>query len=221
MCVVEKDFDRLALLDEEGWTHNNHYHNFLLRHVPPNCREALEIGCGTGAFARRLAERAEHVTALDLSPEMIRIARLRSREFPNIQFQLADVSNWEFPTEWFDCIATIATLHHTPLRQVLLKMKGALRPGGVLLVLDLFEPNGPGDLLSSIAALTVSGGLRLLHNGRLKPPREVQAAWAEHGQHDSYATMHQLKWLCNEILPGAKVRKHLLWRYSIVWQSPR
>jgi hypothetical protein len=91
----------------------------------------------------------------------------------------------------------------------------------LLLVLDLFEPSGLGDSLTNIAALAVSGGLRLLHNGRLKPPREVQAAWAAHGQHDSYPTMDEVRRLCDEVLPGAKVRKHLLWRYSIVWQSPR
>jgi hypothetical protein len=47
---VEADFDRLALLDDEGWTSNNHYHNSLLKHVPANCENALEIGSGTGAF---------------------------------------------------------------------------------------------------------------------------------------------------------------------------
>ncbi|MFY9618686.1 MAG: methyltransferase domain-containing protein [Pyrinomonadaceae bacterium] len=219
MCVVEKDFDRLALLDDEGWTHNNHYHNFLLRRVPANCREALEIGCGTGAFARRLAERAEHVTALDLSPEMIRVARSQSSDISNIRFQLTDVNNWDFPARHFDCISSIATLHHTSLREVLWKAKGALAPGGVLLVLDLFEPDGFADSLTNMAAAGMSGVLRLLHNGRLKPSPEVQAAWDEHGRHDSYLTVPEVKRLCAEVLPGARIRKHLFWRYSIVWQA--
>jgi len=46
MSVIEKDFDRLALLDTEGWTHNNHYHKFLLHHIPRACHQVLEIGCG-------------------------------------------------------------------------------------------------------------------------------------------------------------------------------
>src|SRR5439155_20759177 len=74
MSVIQADFDRLALLDAEGWTHNNHYHNFLLPHIRHDCQNALEVGCGTGAFARLLAARARHVVALDLSPEMIRVA---------------------------------------------------------------------------------------------------------------------------------------------------
>jgi SAM-dependent methyltransferase len=227
MSVVQADFDRLALLDAEGWTHNNHYHNFLLRHVPHGCQNALEVGCGTGAFARCLAERAEHVVALDLSPEMIRVARSRSSSFRNIEFHLADATSWDFPAAHFDCIAAIATLHHLPLGEMILQLKDALKPGGVLMVLDLFEPErnlftAPGllDTFLNIIAMGVSVSLRLIHNGRLKPPREVRAAWEAHGQHDSYPKMSDVRTLCADILPGAKVRKHLLWRYSIIWQKP-
>jgi SAM-dependent methyltransferase len=233
MAAIQTDFDRLALLDAEGWTQNNHFHNFLLRHVHHGCQNALEIGCGTGAFARRLVEHAQHVVALDLSPEMIRVARSRSASFPNIEFHVADAISCDFPAAHFDCIATIATLHHLPLREMLLKLKAALKPGGVLMVLDLFEPErnlftAPGYLLNpdalldsflNVLAIGVSGSLRLIRNGRLKPPREVRAAWAAHGQHDSYPKMREVRALCADILPGARVRKHLLWRYSVIWQK--
>ena len=225
MSTIQADFDRLALLDAEGWTQNNHYHNFLLRHVRDGCQNALEVGCGTGAFARRLAERARHVVALDLSPEMIRVARSRSTDSPGLEFYVADALSWDFPAAHFDCIATIATLHHLPLREVILKLKAALKPGGVLIVLDLFEPErnlftAPGllDTFLNLIAMGVSVSLRLIHNGRLKPPREVRAAWAAHEQHDSYPKMSEIRELCGEILPGAKIKRHLLWRYSIVWQ---
>src|SRR6266581_2348691 len=140
MSAVEKDFDRLALLDSDGWAHNNHYHRFLLRQIPENCDVAMEIGCGTGAFARCLGQCARRVVAVDLSSEMIRVARARSPDKSNIEFRLADITSQDLPSEHFDCIAIIATLHHLPLRDMLLNMKAALKPGGVLLVLDLFEP---------------------------------------------------------------------------------
>jgi ubiquinone/menaquinone biosynthesis C-methylase UbiE len=246
MSTIQKDFDRIALVSTDGATQNDHYHNFLLRHFPLKCQNALEIGCGTGAFARLLAKRSQNVLALDLSPEMIRIARECSTKFPNIEFELADVRDRVFPEESFDCIATIATLHHLPFREVLLKMKAALKPGGVLLVLDLFEPikwhghpardsragrachdqaasvrEGLLDTFSNVLAIPVSVTLRLIRQGRLLPRREVRAAWAEHERHDIYPTMSQVRELCADILPGAKVRKHLLWRYSIVWKSAR
>ena len=72
MDAVRGDFDRLAdLSEEERWDHNAHYHAFLLKQLPERFAGALEVGCGTGAFARSLAERCEHVIALDLSPRMV------------------------------------------------------------------------------------------------------------------------------------------------------
>lgn len=219
MSAIEKDFDRLALLDDNGWTHNNHYHGFLLRHVPANCSSALEVGCGTGAFSRRLTECAQHVVALDLSAEMIRVARARSEHFQNLEYRCTDVMTGDLPNESFDCIATIATLHHLPLREVLLKLKHSVRSGGALLIIDLFEPAGLRDELLNVAAVAISVSLRLLHNGRLREPKEVRAAWEEHGKTDSYPTMQEVRALCAEILPGAQIRQHLLWRYSIVWRN--
>jgi ubiquinone/menaquinone biosynthesis C-methylase UbiE len=219
MSAIEKDFDRLALLDDNGWTHNNHYHGFLLRHVPANCSSALEVGCGTGSFSRRLADCAQHVVALDLSAEMIRVARARSGQFKKHEYRCADVMAVDLPHDSFDCVTTIATLHHLPLRETLCKLKYTVKPGGVLLVLDLFEPAGLRDELFNVAAMGISGSLRLVHNKRLKPPKEVRAAWEAHGKTDSYPKMQQLRTLCAATLPGAQIRQHLLWRYSIVWQK--
>ena len=234
MSTIQKEFDRIALVtaaSPEGELHNEHHHDFLLRHLPSNCHNGLEIGCSTGTFARRLAQCADHVLALDLSPEMIRIARERSAlsniESPKIEFEVADAVSRPLPKESFDCIATIATLHHLPYAEMLLKMKAALKPGGVLLILDLFEPAhisdsipaGLRDFFLNLVALPVSAGMRLLHHGRLLPSRQVRDAWAAHEVHDSYPTMNEVRSLCDDILPGAKVKQHLLWRYSIVWQK--
>ena len=231
MSTIQQDFDRIALVSAvsaDGGLQNDHYHNFLLRHLPSSCHQALEIGCGTGAFARQLARHSQHVLALDLSPEMIRLARDRSTKFPNIDFQVADVLDRSLPVEHFDCIASIATLHHLPLAEMFSKMKAALKPGGVLLVLDLFEPAhlsdsvaaGLSDSLLNLLAIPVSVSLRFIHQRRLLPRREVRDAWAAHERHDIYPTMTEVRALCADILPGAKIRKHLLWRYSIVWQKP-
>ena len=136
MSSIEADFDRLVRLDDEGWTANNQYHKFLLKHVP-HCENAFEIGCGTGAFARRLAERCKRVIALDLSSGVIRVARLRSSQIDNLKFQLADAMTWNFPQSQFDFICSIATLHHLQQRELFVKMKDALKPRGLLVVLDI------------------------------------------------------------------------------------
>lgn len=219
MSSVEADFDRLALLDDEGWTANNHYHDFLLKHVPENCENALEIGCGTGAFARQLAERCKRVVALDLSPAMIRAARSRSSEFEKLEFVLADAMTWNFPPSHFDFICSIATLHHLDQRELLPKIKEALKPHGVLVILDLVQSSGFVERMMDVTGLGVSSGLRLIHNGRLQPPPEVRKAWEQHGKHDHYSTIKQMRALANEILPGASVKRHLLWRYTLVYQK--
>ena len=219
MSTIEADFDRLALLDDEGWTANNQYHNSLLKHVPQNCENALEIGCGTGAFARRLALRCKRVIALDLSSEMIRVARSRSTQFDNLEFQLADAMTWTFPQAHFDFVCSIATLHHLDQRELLVKMKDALKPNGVLVALDLVQSNSLVERMLDVIALGVSGSLRLIHNGQLKPPREVRKAWEQHGQSDSYLTLNQVRKLANQILPSANVQRCLLWRYMLVYQN--
>ena len=217
--LIRADFDQLALLEREGWNHNSHYHSFLLRRVPSHCRRALELGCGTGSFARLLATRAEEVLALDLSPQMVRLARERSREHTNIDFRVADALAWDFPAEQFDCIVSIATLHHMPLEEMLVKMKQALTVKGVLLVLDLYQAS-PSDAFTLLAAVPINLALKYLKTGHLREPQEVREAWAEHGQHDSYLTLSQLRQRCQAVLPGAKIRRHLLWRYSLIWRKP-
>ncbi|MDQ1638309.1 MAG: hypothetical protein QOF62_1648 [Pyrinomonadaceae bacterium] len=270
MCsTFQADFDRIALASPEGGTQNEHYHNFLLKQLPSRCDQVLEIGCGTGTFACALAARSNHVLGIDLSPEMIRLARERTTQlrkargqedrgqqegvqeargqeggtpplwFSNLEFQVGDILQFDLPSEHFDCIASIATLHHLPFREVLLKMKAALKPGGVLLILDLFEPQRPlndlfrrrsfanvlnprswFDYFSNFVALPVSVSLRLFHHRRLRPRREVRAAWAAHEAHDRYPTMSEVRAICADLIPGAKIKKHLLWRYSIVWRKP-
>ena len=219
MSTIQADFDDLALLPAEEWDHNSHYHNFLLRHVPSPCRESLEIGCGTGAFSRLLATRSNRVLALDLSPNMIRIAKEQSALNPNIDFRVADVMDHDIGTERFDCIASIATFHHLPTEAALLKIKRALKVNGVLLLLDLFEEEGIVDTLRSGIAFPVSMGLKLFNGSRLIASRKVRDAWAKHGLNDSYLTMAQVLEVCSELLPGVEVRRHLFWRYSVVWRK--
>ena len=136
-----------------------------------------------------------------------------------VDFQVADATVWEFPVAQFDCVASIATLHHLPIAETLTKMRDALRAGGVLVILDLYQEEGLADLLTSALAAPVDKALRLLKTGRLTQPAEVRDAWAEHGRHDSYLTLAEIRQICASVLPGARVKRHLLWRYSITWKK--
>jgi ubiquinone/menaquinone biosynthesis C-methylase UbiE len=150
---------------------------------------------------------------------MIELAKERSTAHPNIQYQVADATGIELPAEEFDCIASIATLHHLSMERMLVKMKKALKAGGVLVVLDLFQAEALTDLMSSAIALPASCCLRLIRTGRLRPPRQLREAWAEHSRTDTYLTLTQIRRICANVLPGARIKKHLFWRYSIVWEK--
>lgn len=218
--IIQSDFDRLALLDADGWDHNRHYHSYLVRQIPLRCEYILEIGCGTGSFYRQLSQYAGGIVVLDLSPMMIEVARQRSSSYPNIEYQVADAGTWEFPMEKFDCIVSIATLHHLSLEHSIQKMKFALKANGVIVVLDLYEAEGFGDVMRNLIAVPVHTFLRLKNTGRLWEPEEVREAWTRHSEHDTYFRVSEVRHICQELLPGAVIKKHLLWRYSIVWGKP-
>ncbi len=103
------------MLADDAWSHNAYYHGYLINQTPARCRHILEIGCGTGEFSRLLAERTEKVLAIDLSPQMIRLARENSKLSPNIDFIEGDVMTHQLPDNQFDCIAALTTFHHLPL----------------------------------------------------------------------------------------------------------
>lgn len=216
---IQLDFDRIALLSGDGSNHNERYHEYLLSRIPQRCGRVLEIGCGTGEFSRLLAERAERVLAVDLSPQMIRLARERSKLQTNVEFVEADVMSYQLPDVEFDCVATLTTLHHMPLESVLRRVRKALRPGGVFVCLDLYRRSELSDWLFDGVAYPTNFLLRLLKTGRTRPPKRVREAYAEHGRTDTYLTLRQVERTCELVLPGAIVRRHLFWRYSIVWRK--
>lgn len=216
---IRNDFDRIALYDQEGWNHNSHYHKFLLKQLPSHCENILDIGCGTGAFSRLLAQHASRVVAIDLSANMIEVAIAHSIKYPNIDFQNADILTWEFPVKQFDVIVSIATVHHLPLEDLLPNLKAALKPGGKLIILDLLEYESIRDKLSDFLAVPLNWILQTLRN-KHKPSPEAAAAMREHLRTDKYLTLSQARQIYTKFLKNVKLRKHLFWRYSIVWEKP-
>ncbi|MCL1471185.1 class I SAM-dependent methyltransferase [Argonema antarcticum] len=217
---IQNDFDRIALHEQEGWDHNNHYHRFLLKQLPSQRQTVLEIGCGTGEFSRLLSKRFERVVAIDLSPNMIEVAKQRSRQFTNIDFQVADVLRWEPVAEQFDSIVSIATLHHLSVEGLLPNLKAALKPGGRLIILDLLEHESWRDKLSDFIAVPLNWLFQTLKNSRIQQSPEAAAAMREHLRTDEYLTLSQARQIYTSSLRRAKVRKHLFWRYSVVWGKP-
>src|SRR2546423_3393725 len=90
------------------------------------------------------------------------------------------------PAEGYDCIVSMATLHHLPLGEVLLKMKDALKPDGVLVIHDLVAADGLVENVRSALAYPVSVARRFWTTSRMRGPREGREAWTEHGKAEGY-----------------------------------
>ena len=99
--------------------------------------EVLDIGCGTGSLALRLASSAGEMHGLDVSREMIRIAERKASEAgaANVRFHVGpfDPSFDAFAPGSLDCICAFSILHLLEDREgALERMYALLRPGGTL-----------------------------------------------------------------------------------------
>lgn len=93
-------------------------------------RRVLEVGCGWGAFAARLARelRPDELVAVDLSPRMVELARARG-----VDARRGDVQRLELEDGTFDCAVANWMLYHVPdLDRGLGELARVLRPGGRL-----------------------------------------------------------------------------------------
>lgn len=217
------DFERLSAFVDGGWDHNAWYHGWLLRQVPRGAELALDVGCGGGRFTRELARRAGYVFGVDLSPSTLAVARRLTDEagVTNVEYLRADVMELQLPPATFDCIVSIACLHHLDLRAAYVKLAAAVKPGGVLLVVDLVRSRLPLEAPYEAAAWPLARVLRLAHTGHLREPQAVREAWDTHGENDAQQlTIGEVRAIAADVLPGASVRRRLLWRYSLVWRRP-
>lgn len=102
----------LAIKAENG-LHPKHrlmnYHQFFLDHIAQGDR-VLDIGCGNGALAFDLAQKAKEVTAIDLVPNNIEKAKDRFLK-SNISYRVADATTFS-PHQTFDVVVLSNVLEH-------------------------------------------------------------------------------------------------------------
>jgi ubiquinone/menaquinone biosynthesis C-methylase UbiE len=190
------------------WNHNVHYQPVILNAVPPGCQTALDVGCGDGLLAGRLAERCAKVTAIDRDPGMI--AKARAQHPDGITFIEADFLTHRFPAESFDFVCANTSLHHMDFTAALTAMARLLRSGGRLAVVGLAASKSIGDFLPDIPGIPVDLFYRAIYRrgGSGAPIMDPDHSWGEARAAAAAA------------LPGVRYRRHLLWRYSLLWRKP-
>jgi SAM-dependent methyltransferase len=202
--------------DEDRWNHNLHYLPYVLDAVPPGARRALDIGCGEGTVTRRLRAIVPTVLGIDVDARSVGLARAHP-DAGDIRYLLGDVlvDHDELAPDSFDVVTAVAVVHHLDPAAALRRMLELLRPGGVLVVIGLARWRLPADLPYVVAATAATAATSRLmrrrgrfweHPSPVTEPRE---------------TFPQLSRLAAEHLPGAQLRRRLLWRYSLSWTKPQ
>jgi SAM-dependent methyltransferase len=179
--------------------------------IPAGCKRALDVGCGDGALTRELRNRGvPEVVGLDRDEPCIQRCR-NHPEAGDIRYVAGDVLTSDLERASFDLVSAVASLHHLDARSGLVRLRSLVAPGGVLVVIGLAGPDLPKDLPVEVAAQVV-GRIRR-RPGRPDGVPRPPIVWPPP---ERYSTMRRL---ATELLPGVRWRRHLLWRYSLVWAN--
>ncbi len=152
----------------------------MLGLVPPSWAVA-DLGCGTGEIAARLAMQVRRVIAVDREAAMIEAARARLASCDSAEVRAGDLLDLPIEDRELDAAVISLVLHHLPEPQLAIaEAARTLRPGGVLLVIDMVAHDReaylaamghvhPGFDEPTVRGWAVASGLRLAAYRRLRP----------------------------------------------------
>jgi SAM-dependent methyltransferase len=139
--MSESHFDRIARGYDDSLPPHvvEHYlekrTRFVLDHCPRG--RALDVGCGTGALAARLAEAGYEMAGVDPSEGMLRVLEERTSRVRAVR---GSGTSLPFADDSFDLVLSVAVMHHIAdagdVRRTLAEMVRVARPGGRVLVWD-------------------------------------------------------------------------------------
>lgn len=137
--MLKKDiidfFDHCALEWDSTMIRDDKIINIILDNAKVGVeKDVLDVACGTGVLIPDyLARNVKSVTAVDISPNMISIAKSKFQQ-EHVQLICADIETIEFEHK-FDCIVVYNAFPHFPEPQNLIKVLAShLKQGGILTV---------------------------------------------------------------------------------------
>ncbi|WP_162940031.1 class I SAM-dependent methyltransferase [Gryllotalpicola protaetiae] len=199
------------------WNRDAAYHPWIQRIAAEHAGDVLDVGCGDGLLAQRLAEVSRSVIGIDKDPVAIAQAHKRLCMVPN-----TDAAVSEFGTEWglvpgsYDVVTMVSALHELPLVPTLERVVDLLKPGGTLVVVGVTAPATVVDRAVEWASVPYSRALELFYTWRgMYRPEFASAQPAKPAY--SFADVADA---AAELLPGAELHRGLLGRYRLRWAKP-
>ncbi|AKT49888.1 hypothetical protein ADJ70_04975 [Olsenella sp. oral taxon 807] len=192
------------------WNHNSVYYHELVADAAERGGSALDVGCGDGELLELLAGVCERVVGVEKDPAAARAAADRAAGNGTVicgDFMAAK----SLPLAGFDTITCVACLQHLPLEAALAQMAELLRPGGRLLVIGLSANKSLVDWLLSALMIVPGRVSGWIHRESTFPGMKV--AWP-------CESLDEIRSVANILLPGARIRRRLYWRYSLMWTKP-
>ncbi|WP_063050897.1 class I SAM-dependent methyltransferase [Nocardia arthritidis] len=199
------------------WSHNDHYGAWVVRQVAAaGAHHILDVGCGTGNLAARLRDRVATVTALEPDPATARLAARRFADDPAVTIVEAGFAGRDHQRRW-DAVTLVAVLHHLPLMPTLRELRDCLAPGGRLAVVGCYRHAGPFDVLADLPAIAANPVMGLIkHPARAETlPPHMTAPTVEPAE-----TLADIRAAAARELPGARIRRRMFWRYTLVYDAP-
>lgn len=115
--------------------------------------KVLDAGCGTGNFSFKLAKLGSKVCGIDISTDMLNIARQKLEENPqDIDFQQMDLYNLSFPDNYFDAVFSMAAFEFIKEPQKAYKeLSRVAKPGAKILIGTINRDSKWGKLYQELA----------------------------------------------------------------------
>lgn len=197
------------------WSHNDHFHSWIIANLPEPCRTALDLGCGRGELVAALAPYVARVVGNDIDETMRVQAARRCAGLPNVTITGGD---WTRGEETFDLVVTVASLHHLDAAETLREVRRRLTPGGRFLAVGLAAPRTVRDHVWDLASMLTNPLI-----GYVKHPWPSRAAVQPppFPVRDPTLSFDELRLLLDGVMPGAALRHRLGFRHTIAWTNFR
>ena len=169
---MEKQIDNRIEIEKKFWNSKAHSYDKVVNKFFPKIYETilvnliqdvnqsdkvLEVAAGTGILSIQMSGHVSHIAAIDIAPEMLKIAKEKSLRLQknNIDFQVGDICSLKFDNKSFDTVVASNVLHllHKP-ELALQEIRRVLTDGGkIITATGCYGANLRTKILSRIFAL--------------------------------------------------------------------